>query len=318
MSRKFKYAREKVQGILFGTFVGDVLGARFEGQNPEQIPPLDMEFLTENSTGIYTDDTQMTISVLEEMVENGSIIQSSLQQRFQKRFSRWRGYGGGMLEVIEYWRSGIEVQSAAKKIYGGAGSFGDGAAMRIAPLSAFFDLGERDDLIEQIIKCSEITHVHSYGISGAILQAYGVLLALNDVAVNDWLDYFFELPIESAYKIKLESVIRALERQPSPQECAKIIGNSPEAMQAVPSAVYSVMRNHKSFADTISFAIGMGGDTDTIGAMAGAISGAKLGYSEIPDKWIKMLENDFEGKDFINELINRGYEKRRGEDSNLR
>ncbi|MDO5576949.1 MAG: ADP-ribosylglycohydrolase family protein [Fibrobacter sp.] len=318
MGRSFKYQQEKVLGIMFGTFVGDVLGVKFEGQMPDQIPSLSIDFLAENAVGFYTDDTQMTISVLEELVEHGMINPCSLQQRFQRRFSLWRGYGGGMLEVIECWLRGMETVKAANMVYGGNGNFGDGAATRIAPLSAYFGLDERDKLIEQVTICSKITHLHPYGISGAILQAYAVLLALNDVPVEKWLDYFFELPIDSACKIRLASLKTALNSKASSRECARIIGNSSEAMQAVLAAICSVIRNSQSFVDTIFYAIGMGGDTDTIAAMAGAIIGAKLGYSKIPEKWINSLENDFEGKDFVVDLVSRGYENRRGEDSNLR
>ncbi|NLD98612.1 MAG: hypothetical protein GX640_01950, partial [Fibrobacter sp.] len=188
-------------------------------------------------------------------------------------------------------------------LYGGVGSFGDGAAMRAAPISAFFPLSNIEELAEEVNLCSVLTHTHSYGISGAVLQAVAVLLALNDVPVDSWMRTFFELNIESAYKIKLEDVERALRMKASPIEAARVVGNGSDALDAVPAAIYSVMVNHCNIPESILFAVAMGGDTDTIGAMAGAIAGAASGAENIPSDWFNNLENEKEGMGFIDALI---------------
>ena len=301
--RRLLYSEEKVRGILIGTLYGDAAGARFEGLDPDQIPPLDFQYLVEQPARMYTDDTQMSISVFEEMVEHGTIDQLSLRDKFLKRFSPWRGYSGGMLEVMEQWRDGISIDVAARSLYHGTGSFGDGAAMRVAPISAFFRLEQLDELIEQVTLCSSLTHTHPYGIAGAVLQAYAVLLALNEIPHKEWMSRLFELPIESAFKIKLNTVATCLDQQASPNDSARIIGNGSDAMQAVSAALYSALRNKLSFTDTMLFAFSMGGDTDTIGAMAGAITGAWNGSSAVPPEWITALENEYEGKDYIERLI---------------
>jgi len=300
-----KYSEDKVAGILFGTFIGDAIGAPFEGVSCDEIPPLDNQYIAGHLPKTYTDDTQMAISVFEEMSENGVIDSGSLMQRFLKRFTPWRRYGGGMLDVIEKWRDGEDPDKAASSLYGGAGSFGDGAAMRAAPISAFFSIEEIDKMAEQVRRSSLLTHTHPYGIAGAILQAYAVLLALNDVPIENWLNIFFSSKIDSAFKITLERIARCLDRQATPQESAREIGNGADALEAVPAAIYSVMRNKSSFADAVLFAVSMGGDTDTIGAMAGAISGALAGVGSIPSDWLTKLENEREGKDFIYQLIQK-------------
>ena len=241
----------------------------------------------------------MSISVFEEMLENGCINQSSLLQRFLKRFSPWRGYGGGMLEVIEQWRDGRDIESAARSMYGGVGSFGDGAAMRAAPISVFFKPQEVGELIEQVRLSSMLTHTHPLGIAGAALQAYAVLLALNDVPNNEWLMHLFSFPTESVFKIKLETIKKCLERQSSSPEGAREIGNGSDALEAVPAALFAVIRHPNSFSDAVLGGVSMGGDTDTIGAMAGAIAGARFGIKGIPQEWLVNLENGVEGKDFI-------------------
>lgn len=305
MARSILYSQDKIEGMLFGVFLGDAIGSAFDGIPADEIPFLDSNYIRMNPPKTYTDDMQMTLSVFEEMLGNGCIKQKSLQQRFISRFSPWRQYGGGMLDVIEQWRDGCDIEVASRSLYGGLGSYGDGAAMRVAPISAFFALNEIDALIEQVHLCSRITHTHPYGIAGAMMQAFSVLLALNDVPIKDWMSRFYAFPMESVYKIKLQTVISCLDRGSSPTESAREIGNGSDALEAVPAALFAAMRNEQSFADSILYAVGMGGDTDTIGAMAGAIAGARLGIQGIPPEWLQTLENGPEGKDFVFNLAKK-------------
>jgi poly(ADP-ribose) glycohydrolase ARH3 len=305
MNRTVKYPLEKIEGVLLGTFLGDAIGASFNGWLPEDIPPLDANYIAAHPPRTYTDDTQMSISVFEEMLENGCINQQSLVQRFLKRFSPWRGYGGGMLEVIEQWKDGRDIETAARSMYGGIGSFGDGAAMRSGPITPFFSLEESDPLAEQVRLSSFLTHTHPLGVAGAVMQANAVLLALNDIPAGEWLTRLFSFPTESVFKIKLETVKNALERQSSPHEAARDIGNGSDALEAVPASLFAVLRHPDSFADAVLGGISMGGDTDTIGAMAGAIAGARFGIKGIPQEWLANLENGVEGKDFIVSLARK-------------
>ncbi len=305
MLRTARYSEDKLTGMMLGMLLGDAIGSRFNDKNPDDIPLLDATFLDTHPPKFYTDDTQMALSVLEEMVENGQIDQASLQQRILKRFTPWREYGGGMLEVIERWRSGALIAETASSLYNGTGNFGDGAAVRIAPISCFFRRNETAELFEQVHRCVLLTHTHPYGIAGAILQAAAVLLALNDVPVNQWMQELFKLPMESAFKIKLGRVAQCLENQVNAHESVKDIGNGSEAIEAVPAALYAAMRNPDSLLDTVFFAVSMGGDCDTIAAMAGAMAGARFGADAIPVQVLSSFENEKEGIDFIRTLIRK-------------
>ena len=79
------------------------------------------------------------------------------------------------------------------------------------------------------------------------------------------------------------------------------LGHGIEAFESVPAAIYSFLRYPGSFEEAVTYAISLGGDTDTIGAMTGAISGAYLGVEAIPSKWRDRLENG----DYIAELAER-------------
>jgi len=302
MKRKYYYNFNQVSGVLIGTFLGDSIGAKYNGCTVEEISPLDLQTVLKKKPSLYTDDTQMTISVFEEMVENGSIDCQSLGNRFLKRYSPWRGYDGGMLQVIERWKDGQEFASAANELYNGSGSFGDGAAMRSAPISCFFSIYEEEKLFNEVKKSAVLTHSHPLGIDGAILQAYAVLLALNNVSPEDWTTRFYKLPIDSAFKIKFGLIDQCIRKGATPAEIVEKIGNGSDALSAVPAAIYSVISNLESFLDAVLYAISLGGDTDTIGSMAGAIAGARFGISGIPEVLINQLENETEGKDFILDL----------------
>jgi len=75
-----------------------------------------------------------------------------------------------------------------------------------------------------------------------------------------------------------------------PSDVAAATGTGITGIEAVPAAIAAAALNLDSFADTVRFAIGLGGDTDTIAAMAGAISGARLGEDAIPAAWLRRVE----------------------------
>jgi len=79
------------------------------------------------------------------------------------------------------------------------------------------------------------------------------------------------------------------------------LGNGIEAFNSVPTAIHSFLSQPQSFARAVLHAISLGGDTDTIGAMTGAISGAYLGFDLIPSGWRDRLENRL----YIEELAER-------------
>jgi len=83
------------------------------------------------------------------------------------------------------------------------------------------------------------------------------------------------------------------------------LGNGIEALESVPTAIASLALTPDSYKDTIGNAIFLGGDTDTIAAMAGAISGALLGIEAIPEVLLDHLEASPKGRLYIMELADR-------------
>ena len=160
---------ERFQGCLLGLAVGDALGGRFEGQSPERIaerfPTPDALLTTTIFDRLdYTDDTQMAIGVAETLVENLEILEERLCHYFTINYLPSRGYGFGARAVLDAMEEGRDYRQVAAEHFPG-GSFGNGAAMRVAPVGLFFH-HDLEAVWEQARLSALPTHVHPLGIEG--------------------------------------------------------------------------------------------------------------------------------------------------------
>ena len=296
--------KSKFLGALVGTGVGDALGAPFEGRykvKPEEIKTVaeQREVLT------YTDDTHMMIGVAESLTRANGFDGEDMAYTFIKNYELepFRGYGPGPPRIFRLIRTGEAWDEAAQKLYRG-GSYGNGSAMRVAPIGVFY-YDDQNKLKEVAVKSSLITHTHILGKKGAALQAYAIALATNlepSVALtpDEFLAKLTDFAQEEVYQQKLAK-LKVLLGEPDKARVIAELGNGFEAFNSVPTAVYSFLAQPNSFVDAVLYAISLGGDTDTIGAMTGAISGAYLGIESIPDSWRGKLENGL----YIEELAKK-------------
>ena len=293
----------KFKGCIIGLAVGDALGASFEGIWRNELKIENFHF-----DGRWTDDTHMTIGVAESLIANKGFNGEHMAWTFIKNWEKepWRGYGPGPPRVFRMIRSGIAWNEAAKQLYGGMGSFGNGAAMRVAPVGLFY-YDDAWKLREIAYKSAEITHTHVLGKEGAALQAYAVALAVKAESESfnpmDFLEKLIEFTQVDAYKEKLEKA-KALIKNDDKREVIRSLGNTVEALNSVPTAIYCFAKHHESYAKAVLYAISLGGDTDTIGAMTGAIAGAYHGIENIPNAWKQKLEK----RDYIEKLANKLWE----------
>ena len=286
--------KSKFLGALVGTGVGDALGAPFEGWY--EIEPQEIEAVAERR-GIltYTDDTHMMIGVAESLIKNNGFDGEDMAHTFINNYELepFRGYGPGPSRIFRWIKAGEAWDKAAEKLYYG-GSYGNGSAMRIAPVGLFY-YDTLDELREVAYKSSQITHAHSLGKEGGALQAYAIALVVSlqpPLALDrdDFLAKLASYVHDTVYKQKLAK-IKELIAEPDKGRVAVELGNGIEAFNSVPTAIYSFLSHPDSFTEAVLYAISLGGDTDTIGAMTGAISGAYLGIQSIPDGWKNKLEN---------------------------
>ena len=296
--------QSKFLGALVGTGVGDSLGAPFEGRCEVKLE--EIEAIAERQEVLtYTDDTHMMIGVAESLIRNRGFDGEDMAHTFVKNYELepWRGYGPGPPHIFRLIRAGAVWDEAAQGLYR-SGSYGNGSAMRIAPIGVFYH--NNPALLREVAyKSSQITHAHQLGKEGAALQAYAIALVTTlepGLAFDqgDFLAKLLSYVPDRVYQEKLNRV-EVLLNQPDRDRVIIELGNGIEAFNSVPTAIYCFLSQPHSFAQAILYAISLGGDTDTIAAMTGAISGAYLGFESIPSRWKDKLEN----RPYIEELAKK-------------
>ena len=295
---------DRFQGSALGTFVGDAMGREMEGWSWEQIKARH-GILKGIGEGLYTDDTEMMIGIMESLREDPSFDPAITAQRFLANFHPYRGYGARVYGIMATLRQGASWDEV------GTDSWGNGGAMRIAPIGFFF-YDEPDKLREAAHLCTLITHRHPEGLAGALAQALAVGMALQKGIQGEAINplAFVEEIVEGVQGVDrgvAAELARIAEMQQEGDLKSKIeriaatFSRDVSAIGAVPAALAAFLIN-VDFQDTVLTAVNCGGDTDTIGAMAGALAGAYYGYSSIPSAWLEPLENGEKGRDCVASL----------------
>jgi poly(ADP-ribose) glycohydrolase ARH3 len=281
--------------------VGDALGGKFEAQTADAIrarfPTAESLIAYPQEEIWYTDDTQMAIGVSEALIERGEIVEEVLCRAFVANYLPSRGYGRGARAVLEAMEEGRDYRQVAEQHFPG-GSFGNGAAMRIAPVGLLFRQDHRR-LLEQARLSALPTHLHPLGIEGAQLLALAVALC-SSMERFDRAGFFAEL-LGACEAGEYWSKIEAAGQIQAPEDLAAL-GNRIEALHSVPTAIASFALSPESFEATVSNVIFLGGDTDTLAAMAGALSGAYLGVGRLPGRLIGLLESSPKGRAYLQHL----------------
>ncbi len=277
----------KFIGSMVGVAVGDSLGARFEGtsgiQEVKEMGPR------------YTDDTAMTIGVTESLIEHKGFNYWYMAERFIQNYERqpWRRYGSGPPRIFRMMQNGrMGFGMLDRDLYPG-GSFGNGAAMRVSPVGLLY-YDDLQSLREIACHTAGITHSHEHAMEGAAVQACAVALAVQahsqDIKQKKFLDELRMFTQPGPYQEKLKIIIKLLDGNPAKKDVVTLLGNSTEALNSVPTAIFSFLAN-PGFEKAVVYAVSLGGDADTIGAMTGAIAGACYGIECIPVEWRDKIEN---------------------------
>ncbi|MDH7498959.1 MAG: ADP-ribosylglycohydrolase family protein [candidate division NC10 bacterium] len=299
--------KAKYLGAMVGSALGDAIGeVAFWNRQRERLR-VAVEGLEQLR---YTDDTAMAIGLAESILEKRHIDQQHLGDTFSRNFFRepGRGYAAGPPTIFSLVRSsGISYVEAARRLFGGEGSLGNGAAMRIAPVGLVFHGSE--DLYQAAAASAEVTHAHPVGMDGAAILAWaiGQAVELNPnrgFSSPAFVRGLIDVSRTERNRSKLEQVRALIEDEIPPPIAADQLGRSVAVDESMPFAIYSFLRYPQSFEECLFCATLHGGDRDTLGAMAGALSGAYLGIEAIPSPWRQKLEN----RDLIEGLAASLYE----------
>lgn len=297
---------DRFKGSAIGTFIGDAMGRAVEGWPASAIRRV-FGILEDMGEGIYTDDTEMMLGIMESLFEDGYFDPGLTAEKFLHNFNPTRGYGGRIYGIMDRLRRGIAWDQV------GTDSWGNGSAMRIAPIGFFFH-DNPDKLRDAAIQSSLITHKHPKGIAGAVAQAIAVGIATREGLGGEGIeaDSFIGLIIEGvvgiddemAYQLERIKGIEGGTLRATIDAIAECFACDVSAIGAVPPAIASFLLTN-TFKESVTVAVNCGGDTDTMGAMSGALAGAYYGYSQIPREWLIPLENKEKGKDYVLSLAER-------------
>lgn len=244
--------------FIFGAIVGDIVGSRFEFDN---IKSKDFELFHEACD--FTDDSVMTLAVANALLKaksdfsdlSAQTIES--MQSFGRSFTG-RGYGGH----FKLW-----IYEKNPKPYH---SFGNGAAMRVSPVAYVAKTLEQVKALSRAV--TEATHNHPEGLKGAEAVALAIFMLRNKASIEEVKNYI----CKNYYDIhfSLDEIRATYQFNETCQETV------PQAFQALFEA--------KNFEDAIRNAVSIGGDSDTLAAIAASMAQEAFG---IPDDILKKAES---------------------------
>ena len=242
---------------MIGAIAGEIIGSYYEFH---KIKTKKFELFHPESK--FTDDTTLSMAIAKSILDNEPYLDNVVD--FGLRYFDV-GYGSG----FKTWLKGDEHLPY--------NSWGNGSAMRVSPIAWAFDTEEK--VLEEARKSAEITHNHPEGIKGAEATALAIFLARKGATkkvIRERISIQFEYDLERTvdeirpdYKFEVS--------------CAK----------SVPESIICFLDAH-SFEDCIRNCISLGGDADTMGAIAGGIAEAYYGVpKEIEEKIDGYLSEEF-------------------------
>ena len=248
---------------MIGAIYGDIVGSVYEFENKKN-----KDFVLFSERSRFTDDSVMTLAVasalliFDEMTEESSCSDAPCKNnlnyfkeilikemhRFGDKYP-YVGYGGR----FRVWLK--------RKLTEPYGSYGNGSAMRVSPVAWY--AGSLEEATDFAKASAEVTHNHPEGIKGAVVTAGAAYLARTGVTMDE-----IKAFVAKYYKIDftLDEIRPTYQFNETCQETV------PEAMQAFFESV--------SFEDAIRNAISIGGDSDTLAAITGAVAEAYYGVTE--------------------------------------
>lgn len=299
---------ERRRGTLVGTFVGDTLGLPYETTSDRlaKFDTLEVVATRRAGAGAYSDDTEMAVAVAEELAEVGTIERRALARRFAEVITPQRGYGTRTRLLLGKVGGGVSLEDATAELYGDeGGSSRNGASMRVAPVGAHFAFDPYVERRRQVVESAAASgHTLPLAVDGAFAQAEAVASAVRGEPATRIFETAEKSVQTPEFVAAFGRVRRLLRETPTAAEVVSELGNGIEALTSVPAAIWAAV-GAKDFEDAARRAIALGGDADTIGAMACAIAGARFGADTIPGHWLSKLDNSDRGIDFVEDLCRR-------------
>ena len=256
---------------MYGAILGDIIGSPYEFDMGDKVK----DFPLFSARSKFTDDTVMTIAVAEaflDVPEDDALIRQQVIDSMLKWGHRYPGYGYGVR--FNHW-----LACENPKPYN---SFGNGSAMRVSPVAWLFD--DLETVRRMARLSSEVTHNHPEGIKGAEATAAAIFLGRTGHTKAQIKAY-----IEEEFHYDLSRTC---------DEIRPTYHHVESCQETVPEAITAFLEG-ESFEDVIRTAVSLGGDCDTLTAIAGSIAEGFYGVPEelkqqcrnrIPNEFLEILD----------------------------
>ncbi|MEC4015859.1 ADP-ribosylglycohydrolase family protein [Streptomyces sp. H27-D2] len=281
---------DRALASLRGLAVGDALGSQFFV--PANYPSLKRRELP-SAPWRWTDDTEMACSVLATLVTHGRIDQDALARSFAEHHDVERGYGPAVNRVLRSVREGGDWRELASGLFKGQGSWGNGAAMRIAPLGAWY-AGDPEQATHQAEISAYTTHQHREAVAGAMAVAAATALAADPAGCAGpvaLLDGVVELVPRSAVQAGLRRARDMLDYDDAGTVAAVLgCGRRTSAHDTVPFTLWAAARHLDDYENAFWETAQAGGDVDTTCAIVGGIVAAGPA-GDPPGDWLERTED---------------------------
>lgn len=284
---------------LAGLSVGDALGQRFPvmGRSIAEVLAGDLPA----GQWEWTDDTEMACSLVAELGRHTGIDQDRLAAKFATRWEPRRDYGFATTGTLRQIRDGVHWRVAAEAAFGGQGSCGNGAAMRVAPLGAYY-AGDPEKIVTEAARSAQVTHAHPEGVAGAVAvalaagQAAHARLNGNSLTPEEFITVIIDRLGDGEMRRQVRRARTLLGA--STHEAAQVLGNGSRvtAQDTVPFTLWVAATHLDEYPAAIATCLAADGDIDTTSAIVGGIVAAHSGCGNspgrigVPAAWIATRE----------------------------
>ncbi|MFA1820831.1 ADP-ribosylglycohydrolase family protein [Virgibacillus oceani] len=310
--------KDKILGTLYGLAIGDAFGMPSELWSRRKVKdffgrittfldgPAENDVACNFSKGQFTDDTAQALLILDALDRNNFEPSDKL---IAEALITWANdtnafdnniLGPSSKAALNAIKAGEDPSVHTKK------ALTNGAAMRIAPIGTLFSSTQQTELVDYVRKVSRPTHASDVAVSGASMIAHAVSLAIedkswveimestmriNDIAMKEG-EETFSASIPERLKLGMDfAETYEGDEEAFAQRIYDVIGCGTATSESVPAAL-AIAYFCKDPHYCAIFSANIGGDTDTIGAMATAICGAKSGYKALKKDWINIIDQN--------------------------
>jgi ADP-ribosylglycohydrolase len=278
-------ARRRVLQSLAGLSVGDAFGECFFIASRDSIAARQLPL----GHWIWTDDTHMALSIVEVLLAHGAMDEDALVQRFAERFVQepWRGYAGGAQQLLTLYASGADWREEAPRLFHG-GSYGNGGAMRAAPIGAFF-AAEPERAALEAKRSASVTHAHIEGQAGAMAVAAAAAIRSSNQPPDG--PSFLQQVLLHVPSTKTREGIEEAARigVDEHQRAVTVLGTGKRvaAFDTVPYCLWVVAHHSIDYETALWTTVAGLGDRDTTCAIVGSIVALT---TIIPSEWLERRE----------------------------